>query len=115
MLIKKKWKDKWVKALRSGKYKQGKEKLHQKTPNGDIWCCLGVFCDVVAPEEWEEYDSDYAYDGSTFLPNFDFRKKVKLVKSSDIELDEKFSFLANMNDHKHKTFKQIANYIEKYL
>lgn len=33
---------KWVKALRSGKYKQGKECLR----NGERFCCLGVACEL---------------------------------------------------------------------
>lgn len=36
------WKKKWVEALRSGKYKQGKEALCF----GDKYCCLGVLCEI---------------------------------------------------------------------
>lgn len=32
----------WVRALRSGKYKQARESLR----NGDGYCCLGVACDL---------------------------------------------------------------------
>lgn len=35
----------WVAALRSGKYKQGKERL--RTEDGGM-CCLGVLCDLFA-------------------------------------------------------------------
>ena len=35
-------KRKWVEALRSGKYKQGRDQLQ----NGDTYCCLGVLCVV---------------------------------------------------------------------
>lgn len=35
-------KKRWVEALRSGKYKQGKERL--KSEQG--FCCLGVLCDL---------------------------------------------------------------------
>lgn len=37
---------KWVEALRSGEYDQGKRKLSQ---NG-LYCCLGVACDVYQKE-----------------------------------------------------------------
>lgn len=45
-------KEKWVAALESGEYKQGKQAL--KTVEG--FCCLGVLCDIHAKEtggEWE--------------------------------------------------------------
>jgi hypothetical protein len=38
---------KWVKALRSGKYKQGKSYLKQfNSKNQPRHCCLGVLCEV---------------------------------------------------------------------
>ena len=38
---------KWVDALRSGKYVQGQYRLH---PADDQFCCLGVACDLFAKE-----------------------------------------------------------------
>ncbi len=52
-------KQKWVEALRSGEYKQGKGQLRDK----DSFCCLGVLCDIHHKESgegrWfaEEYES----------------------------------------------------------
>jgi hypothetical protein len=40
--MKKEWADKWAKALRSGKYKQGFGKLYNKDTKR--YCCLGVLC-----------------------------------------------------------------------
>lgn len=41
---------KWVRALRSGKYKQTKEVLHRVTKRGKkevhTYCCLGVACEL---------------------------------------------------------------------
>ena len=34
------FKTKWIKALRSGKYKQGRLRLYN--PKEDTYCCLGV-------------------------------------------------------------------------
>lgn len=42
------WKAKWLAALRSGKYKQTSKYL--RTEEG--YCCLGVLCDLVAPDQW---------------------------------------------------------------
>lgn len=36
---------KWVAALKSGEYKQGKNVLH-RTNGEDRFCCLGVACDL---------------------------------------------------------------------
>ncbi|KGM36152.1 hypothetical protein [Inquilinus limosus] len=38
---------KWVEALRSGEYQQGKHQLR----DGDGFCCLGVACDLFAKLE----------------------------------------------------------------
>lgn len=35
----------WVAALRSGKYQQGREYLHNRETN--TYCCLGVVCDIL--------------------------------------------------------------------
>lgn len=39
-------KQKWVEALRSGKYKQGQGALR----TGDGYCCLGVLCELAVKE-----------------------------------------------------------------
>jgi hypothetical protein len=44
-------KTKWVEALRSGKYKQAEGVLRDE--DGSM-CCLGVLCDILAPEGWKE-------------------------------------------------------------
>lgn len=43
---------KWVDALRSGKYKQGRAYL--KYGNG--YCCLGVACDISSLSQWDYGD-----------------------------------------------------------
>lgn len=44
-------KTKWLEALRSGKYKQGRSALRTIQ---DEFCCLGVLCDIVAPDAWSK-------------------------------------------------------------
>lgn len=46
--MKKEWADKWVKALRSGEFKQGIGGLKDKNNN---YCCLGVLCAIAFPEK----------------------------------------------------------------
>ena len=43
---------KWLKALRSGKYKQGRGALCQIDKKGtESFCCLGVLCDLYNKEQ----------------------------------------------------------------
>ena len=57
---------KWVNALRSGEYKQGREALKVK----DTFCCLGVLCDLYSKEhnvgEWVQRDD--------FVDGFDYKE-----------------------------------------
>ena len=41
-------KTKWIEALRSGKYNQGRRAL---VTNQGSYCCLGVLCDVMGKEK----------------------------------------------------------------
>lgn len=44
-------KAKWVRALRSGRYPQGRARLFGGRPPGDVgYCCLGVLAAEAAPE-----------------------------------------------------------------
>ena len=90
------WKERWVKALRSGKYKQGKGHLHA---NGK-YCCLGVLRQIVTPGSLIESEN------GDLLPNFLLQKVCLHHETQDR--------LADMNDTGW-TFESIANYIEKRL
>jgi hypothetical protein len=105
----KKIKTKWLKALRSGDYKQGQCSLKKVLYEGDLdfnnkevkertetFCCLGVLCDIAGGRL-----SDRSY------PAPGFSKKVGL----SMYMQDK---LADMNDGG-MTFAKIANYIEKKM
>ncbi len=47
--MKKEVADKWIEALESGKYEQGKNTLYGKRG----FCCLGVLCDISGLGEWK--------------------------------------------------------------
>jgi hypothetical protein len=95
-------KRKWVKALRSGRYKQTQGALM----SGDANCCLGVLCRVVRAKvsdglfRWEG-DEDWA-----LLPE-KLRKEVGLTRRDQHKLSV-------MNDNG-KSFIEIANYIQRCL
>ncbi len=107
-----KLRNKWVKALRSGKYKQGKEHLRQENDKGkSVYCCLGVLIEVAGGD----CDDDaYAFDNATLAA--DFEKKIDLAKNQTEDL-------AHYNDGdredgslvKSWSFKRIATWIEKNL
>lgn len=100
-------KARWIEALRSGKYEQGKRALH---PYGSKFCCLGVLCDVVDPSKWEGEE----YNGAVgYLPG-DLQDEVRL-------LDREQTHLINMNDGNPangiagKPFSEIADWIERNI
>jgi len=103
-------KDKWVKALRSGEYKQGRVYLQRD----NRFCCLGVLCKVLdVPNIVSDYGNntmtfDFGKEYSSISLPFEFSKYIGL---STIEE----SNLIHMNDRLRKDFSQIADYIEENL
>jgi hypothetical protein len=91
-------KAKWVEALRSGEYKQGKGLLAEDNK----FCCLGVLCEV----------SGMPYDHVRFfLPNevkewAGLDSRNPMLPTGDL--------LSDLNDNG-KRFTTIANLIEKLL
>jgi hypothetical protein len=88
----------WVKALRSGKYRQGRQELI--TDKGSM-CCLGVLCQVLDP------NTIAGWHGMGVPPN-DLRDEAGL-HSDDIDV------FVEANDSYRWTFKRIADYIEGML
>ena len=121
-------KEKWVSALRSGKYQQGIHVLRRCAGIGlsdnDSFCCLGVLVDVVSPERWQvqpngvgavprespkdEYGDEYGHFDGIVYPTISFLESVGLEK---LVADK----LAMLNDDEHEGFDQIADYIESEL
>jgi hypothetical protein len=107
----------WIAALRSGEYKQGKGQLIKD----GRYCCLGVLCDVVKDEMGLKIDEPNVY-----LPNKNsFTSMLPYELSNEFCLEERVngtsfqSILAGMNDGEDdkpaRRFKTIANYIEKNI
>lgn len=92
-------KEKWVKALRSGEYKQGRRSLRTKLPDGSCQhCCLGVLMEI---------------EFGGFPPVRDPYTAIgDLVRDT---IPAPVSTLIEMNDDERKSFKQIADYIEANL
>jgi hypothetical protein len=98
-------KKQWVEALRSGKYKQGREYLRTELSDGSYsYCCLGVLCDIREVDLWNSLYPSYD-DGE--LPNSTILDKVKLDFYTAQEL-------ADMNDEG-SSFGEISDWIETNL
>lgn len=121
-------KKRWLKALRSGKYKQGKKSL--KTEEGNF-CCLGVLCDLYINSKegkenksiWEKNKGMNRYQivvrgevNPVILPEV-VKKWAGLNATNPIleNSDESYTSLAEFNDNGGYGFERIANKIEKYL
>ena len=111
----------WVEALRSGKYKQGRKTLRKDDTGGNSrYCCLGVLCDLHSrTREGAKWDkspldyNDYEYDSKLgFLP-----LGVSLwagLNSDDpvVEVGGERKSLSALNDRGVR-FTTIANAIER--
>ena len=129
----------WVKALRSGKFKQGQGTLKQFNKKGqEQHCCLGVLCELYNQqmkkskkktllEETIYIDADFSYGYSIFdTKKEDLPKEVKdwsgiktslgrfeITKTDEDGIEDyEVETLADLNDLG-KKFKTIANIIEK--
>lgn len=106
----KKIKAKWLKALRSGEYKRGKEFLYQVCGDEHRFCCLGVLAHIASPVPWRRapgHSGVYMFNGKAGLLPVSFRNKIGLDEKAQDKL-------IGMNDGG-KSFKTIANWIEKNL
>jgi hypothetical protein len=103
----KEFRELWLEALRSGRYKQGTGSLSAHTlHDGLTWCCLGVACHVLdIPEgqvRWLEFPTDVSHDTLNHL-GIEIPEAIRTgVWSSN---------LADMNDNG-KSFDEIADHIE---
>lgn len=98
---------KWVDALRSGKYNQGYRVLQ----NGNGYCCLGVACDVA-----KNNGIKVELDINKNISGFNLEFQIDTMKWLDIRTSRGQMYhdvsLVSMNDEDKYTFNQIANAIE---
>lgn len=115
--MKLKIKEKWVKALRSGKYKQAKGYLLKR--EGGLsnkgkkigYCCLGVLTDLYCKERGYKFDNITKRHGNAVLP--DTVAKWAGLSNSNPQIGVRDA--SELNDKDNKTFPQIAKLIDKHL
>ena len=101
-------KEKWLRALRSGRYAQTNGYLHKEVNGQDRFCCLGVLTNLYVeengePEVWNLGNIILAEEVVEWAELTDENPHVVIEGT-----------LASLNDSG-RTFKQIANIIEKEL
>lgn len=107
----------WLKALRSGEYKQGKEYLRRN----DEFCCLGVLCDIYSKEtersEWERTthdDREYEFLAETSILPYDVARWAGIDTNNNTVYIPEVGELSQLNDDG-VPFATIANIIERNL
>lgn len=104
-----KLKAKWIEALRSGKYKQGKGNLCHK----GYYCCLGVLCELLKNRpKFIKYVNPYmknvSYGGLFAELSVDQCEIIGINYNSTRKL-------ITMNDDIGNSFEEIADWIEENL
>lgn len=93
-------KAKWVAALRSGDYKQGRAYLERD----GAYCCLGVLCKILGLPTDDPQKTNAGADVTSEL----YRPLRDLLPSA-------FRKLTDLNDAFKAPFTEIADYIESNL
>ena len=126
MAMNKQVKERWIKALRSGKYKQGQHLLVSNDLDKKYYCCLGVLCQLYATEKKKGISkiklgvatsrSGDRLPAKQFLPNI-VRKWAGLNASDPIVYYDGNSVnrITHLNDGYQLDFNQLADIIEEQL
>lgn len=108
--------EEWAKALESGKYQQGSHKLRKTGAESgkDMWCCLGVLCDMFPLGGRWELDGDRRWyhfkSGADKVVNW---PPLSIIKTAGLTVEE-INTLASLNDQGY-SFVQIADYIRSVI
>lgn len=103
--------DEWVKALRSGEYKQANSQLVYKGTTGDVgYCCLGVYGLLNGGTE-DLRQNWMTFEGVTDSTG-ELEPQVAYVPSG-VMASSAQSLFAGLNDGAGLSFEQIADVIEK--
>jgi len=93
-------KKKWLAAMRSGKFVQGRGRLRK---DGG-YCCLGVLGKVAGVSEYALKTKELLH----LFPNRECPEYLILNENTQ-------EALAGMNDQERKSFKEIADWVERNL
>ena len=111
----------WLKALRSGKYKQARRAMMSNFGGETKYCCLGVLADLYEKDTGKKCrqlneNSDYPKASVAKWAGIDPRRGFAgMICDPYVTVAGEETTLSKLNDEKTKSFKQIANVIEKHL
>jgi hypothetical protein len=97
----------WVAALRSGEYKQ----THEVLQDAGGYCCLGVACKVLIPDDQQKRYGDGLLVGK--MPHHQEHAPKWLRQINDDFSKTTGVWLVRLNDKFGKTFEEIADVIER--
>lgn len=116
--MKREFKERWIEALKSGKYKKGSGALRRNFPDGSSsFCCLGVALDIKSPNCWMT-----GYSGFSEITATGNRPRWKNFGPSEdgVKLDEEIGLecgssatLAAINDDSNLSFDEVIEFIKK--
>ena len=111
----------WLKALRSGEYKQARRAMVSTLGGEKRYCCLGVLADLYEKDTGKKCrqlndEGEYPKAAVAKWAGIDLRKGFKgMVCDPFVTVAGEKTTLSRLNDDEQKSFKQIANVIEKQL
>ena len=101
-------KARWLEALRSGKYQQGRYVLRTAD---NTYCCLGVLCDLLDPSKWTK--GDITIPGGYYWQYEGWGGSLPLMAKTGLGADT-LNRLIKLNDVG-TGFEPIAQWIEENL
>lgn len=112
--------DKWVAALKSGKYSQGTEYLRYEEYDGtETFCAVGVLCNEIDPTVWKKIPIDddesefvFSFDGNEHGIDDETFKECEFSGHPN-ETGCPIHQIYRMNDDELCSFTEIAEYIEQ--
>lgn len=108
----------WVKALRSGEYKQGVELLCFSSSKYTSYCCLGVLCEVMIKEGMkieikEGDDGAKRYNGQAHDLPVSIQSATGMQTRVGLIAPGATRSLVQMNDFEGMSFEELAGVIER--
>lgn len=96
----------WIKALESGRYRQGREALKQKDGSGHVrYCCLGVLQKLEPKIKQDKADGEMLDEASV--------RKILGCDLDQVYLSEANDGANYELEYEPQTFKQIAQHLRK--